>query len=354
MEVNYSNARSVGVIALQRKPVGLAVAGYGEWGPNHVRVFRELSEARVVGVADSDPERRGEAGRRYPDIRAEQDFGALLDAPEVEAVVVATPTATHYELCRRALAAGRHVLCEKPLTIAPKQSEELVALAESVQKVLMVGHVFLHNPGIRKLKDLIATGELGEIHFLRSLRTNLGPIRHDTNCLYDLASHDVSIFNFLLGATPIQVSAVGQSYIREGVEDVAILTLTYPGRILATASVTWLDPRKVRFIAVTGDRRMATWDDLARVGPVMVYDKGVVRRRIYRDFGEFNLITREGEVSIPRVAGREPLLDQATHFLECIRHAATPVSDGSFGARVVKVLDACQASMRQGGAPVSL
>jgi predicted dehydrogenase len=334
----------------------IGVIGCGAWGPNHVRNFSALPNAEVVGAADLQEDRLARVKAIVPGIATFTDAAEMLAAASPDAVVVSTPTMTHFRVVRQALAAGKHVLCEKPMCLTGDEADALVRLADERGVRLMVGHVFMFNPGILKLKELMGAGELGSrIYYLSARRTNLGPIRHDVNAVLDLASHDVSIYNFLLDAMPTQVSAVGQAFLQPGIQDVAMITLTYPGGVIGSIHVSWLDPRKVREITVVGDRRMATWDDLATLGPVMMFDKGVTKTpREYSDFGEFQLLTREGDVTVPRVPPQEPLRMQARAFIEALASPEAIRSDGRVGAQVVRVLAAINESMANGGAPVAL
>jgi predicted dehydrogenase len=332
----------------------IGVIGAGAWGPNHVRNFSALPNAEVVGAADLQPERLARIKAIVPGIATFTDAAEMMAAAKPDAVVVATPTKTHFEVVTQALLAGKHVLCEKPLTVASADADELVRLAAERDLRLMVGHVFMFNAGIIRLKELIKTGELGSrLYYLFARRTNLGPIRSDVNAVLDLASHDVSIYNFLLDATPVEVSAVGKSFLQPGIQDVSIITLQYPGDVLGSIHVSWLDPKKVRDITVVGDRRMAIWDDLATLGPIMVFDKGVTKKpREYADFGEFQLLAREGDVTVPRVPPEEPLRAQAKAFLEALDAPETIRSDGRVGADVVRVLAAINQSILNNGTPV--
>jgi len=334
----------------------IGVIGCGAWGPNHVRNFSALPNAQVVGAADLQPDRLARVRAIVPDLATFTDAAEMIAATAPDAVVVSTPTMTHYDVVRQALDAGKHVLCEKPLCLTGGEADALVALADARGLRLMVGHVFMFNPGILKLKELVRGGELGSrIYYLFARRTNLGPIRQDVNAVLDLASHDVSIYNFLLDAAPTQVSAVGQAFLQPGIQDVAVITLSYPGGVIGSIHVSWLDPKKVREITVVGDRRMATWDDLATLGPVMMFDKGVTKKpREYADFGEFQLLTREGDVTVPRVPPAEPLRMQAQAFIEALEAPEKLRSDGRVGAQVVRVLAAINESMANGGAPVAV
>lgn len=333
----------------------IAVVGCGHWGPNHIRVFSHLPESRVVSVADLDAHQLDSVCAQYPEVQRFSDYRELLRESPAEAVVVASPARSHYEIVREALLAHKHVLCEKPLCVRSSEAQQLVALAEQHDRVLMTGHVFLFNPGILKLKELVGAAESGKIFYLRATRTNFGPIRSDVNSVLDLATHDISIFNFLLGARPISVSAVGRGYLQEKVEDVASICLRYPGDILAFIHVSWLDPKKVREILVVGDKRMLVWDELAALGPVAVYDNAVVRNRWdYQDYAQYQLLAREGGISIPKVQLEEPLRAQNRYFLKCVRDGRTGKHDGDFAIDVVRVAEAIAQSMENNGAPAKV
>ena len=335
--------------------VKLGVIGSGRWGPNQVRVFRSLPDTTVAMVADLDQQRLRPLVASYPDIQFTQDPSQVLESNAIDAVVICTPTQTHHELVRASLEAGKHVLCEKPLCVDPREGNELVALAGEKGRVLMIGHVFLFNSGIIKLKEILARETLGNIRYVTATRTNLGPVRRDVNVVFDLAAHDVSIFNFLLGSRPIEVSAVGMSFLHQPVEDVSFASLMYPNGVLANVQVSWLDPKKVRQMTIVGSEKMATWDDLSPLGPIAVYDKGFIKeRKTYSNFGEFQLLARDGDITIPKVKMEEPLRAQAQHFLASIHHGTPCASDGRMGVEVVQVLDAMNRSVQNGGRPAEV
>jgi predicted dehydrogenase len=259
-------------------------------------------------------------------------------------------------LARRALAAGKHVLVEKPLCRSAAEGRELVALARTAGRLLCVGHVFLFNSGVRAVRDLIRTGELGHVLYIYSTRTNLGPFRFDVNALWDLAAHDLSILNYWLGGPPVDVTARGESYLDLGVKDVVVASFTYPERVLAYVHASWLNPRKVREITVVGDRKMVVWNDMDLNEPVRVYDKGVdIAREVYYDsFGTYRMQVRNGDVVIPHVTGPEPLRAECDHFLECIQGRAEPLNDGIGGLRVLEALEAADRSMNENSRVVHL
>jgi len=329
------------------------VIGCGGWGPNQVRIFSTLPGSKVVAVADLDVDRLRRMAEMWPGIALERDWHRLLTMDTIDAVVVATPTSTHGQIVREALEAGKHVLCEKPLCLVSDEARALAALALQARRVLMVGHVFLFNAGIAKLRELVAAGELGELRYLSAVRTNLGPVRNDVNVAYDLAAHDISIFNWILGEPPAHVSATGGSYLHSGVEDVVFASLEYPGNRLAAIQVSWLNPRKVRQITMVGSRKMATWDDLELTTPIAVYDCGAATEADYGDYGEFLRVSMwDEDVHLPKVRMEEPLKVQARSFLEAVRGERPVISDGAFAAGVVATLEAISVSLRSGNARI--
>ena len=334
--------------------ISVGVIGCGHWGPNHVRVFAQLPGSRTVACADPDANRRAAITTLYPQVRAFESFQEMLTQGGVDAVVVAVPTRLHHAVVKECLEAGKHILCEKPLCIEPFEADDLAQCAARVGKILMVGHVFLFNAGIRKLKELTRSEGMGRVNYLRATRTNLGPIRSDVNSVYDLATHDISIFNWILDCEPESASAVGGCFLQSGIEDVAFISLRYPGNILANIQVSWLDPKKLREIVVVSEKKMLVWDDLASPGPVSIYDKGVDRPPDYQDFGQFHLVAREGDLTIPKVRLEEPLKAQNRFFLEAIRSGRLLENDSRFTVGVVRTLRAIDRSIKQGGAAVAL
>ena len=322
---------------MTKKRIG--VVGCGQWGPNQIRSFFFHPKTEVVRICDKDPARLEANRQLFPHLDGTPDFKKITRSSDIDAVVITTPVAWHVEIAKDALLHGKDVLCEKPLAPTVRECRMLGELAKKNKRILMVGHVFLFNAGILELKKLIHEGEIGRLHYLHAQRTNLGPVRHDVNAVYDLASHDLSIFNFLLGGTPKVLSASGKCYLQKKVEDVAFVSLEYPGNVLAHIHVSWLDPKKVRQITVVGHKKMMTWDDLSLTGPVEIYSKHVEKGPYYRDFGEFHLLVKEGEVRIPNIRNVEPLKQQADHFVECIVHRKKPLADAESAAQVVQTLE---------------
>jgi predicted dehydrogenase len=332
--------------------IRVAVVGVGYWGPNWVRNLSRQSGVDIT-VCDLDLGRLEQIAREFRGLETTKDLDALLADPAVTAVVVSTPATTHFELGRQVLEAGKHVLIEKPLSFSTREARELVDLAAGRGLTLMTGHTFEYNPAVIRLRALIQAGELGRIFYTYSMRLNLGQIREDVNAMWNLAPHDVSILVFLLGELPVRVSARGTAFLQEGIEDVVLMTLEFPSGILSHIHVSWLDPRKNRTLTVVGDRKMVVFDDVDNEAKLRIYDKGVSRLAT-GDSGEYFYRLRSGDIHIPRIEMTEPLANECQHFLECIRTGARPRTDGENGVRVVQVLEAAQASLKAGGAPVQV
>lgn len=332
--------------------------GVGHWGPNLVRNFASNPECRVGSVTDLSPERLETVRSKIPNIgRVGTDALAAAADPEADAVVISTPTRTHHALARAALLAGKHVLVEKPLCGSSAEAAELVELARSRGLTLCVGHVFLFNSAVRAVRDLIRAGELGRIRYIAATRTNLGPFRTDVNALWDLAAHDLSIFDHWLEGEPTAVTAHGQSYLTPGIEDVVFATLRYPDGVLATVHASWLNPRKVREITIVGEAKMVVLDDMNLNEPLRIFNKSVAvdREPPYADsFGSFRMQVRHGDVVVPNITGPEPLAAECEHFVDCVLGRATPRNDGRGGLRVLRALEAADRSMREGSALVPL
>ena len=338
-------------MAMSKTALRVGVIGFGQWGPNHVRNFSRIEGCTLIRVCDSSEKRLALARKQFPGVETTRNPRGITGAPDIDAVVVATPVQSHFELVRESLRVGKHVLCEKPLALSSAESKALCLLARKHRRVLMVGHVFLYNPGTLHLKQAIDQGELGRIYYMDAVRTNLGPVRSDVGVVYDLASHDISIFNYLLGSKPATVSAVGGAFLQKGIEDIGFLTLTYPKGVICHVHTSWLNPRKVRQLTVVGGRKMAVWDDMNTLEPIRYYDKGVVPKS-YSSFGEFHMILRDGAITIPKLTPFEPLMRQDQEFVDCIRSRRQPAASGVFGTEVVRVLEAALRSVKGGGRTV--
>lgn len=324
--------------------------GLGHWGPNLVRAFLNSQRATVGMVCDLSQSRLATVQRNVsPSIRTTFDPISAATDPAADAVVIATPTSTHFTLAKAALEAGKHVLVEKPLAGSVEDAEKLVALAKKNNRLIAVGHVFLFNGGIRAVKDLIARGDLGCVRYIFSTRTNLGPFRTDVNALWDLGAHDVSIFNYWLDAEPRAATAYGTSYLTPGIEDVVVANFSYPRNVQACVHASWLNPQKVREITVVGERQMVVWNDMDLNEPVRIYHKSVDVERDpgYVDtFGAFRMLVRSGDVVIPKIDAGQPLDAECQHFLDCLEGKATPINDGAVGLQCVRALAAAEKSMR--------
>jgi predicted dehydrogenase len=333
--------------------IRIAVVGAGHWGPNLIRNFHNKQTSEVACVVDVDAARLQQVQLRFPDLRVGNDSKPIFADPSIDAVVITTPTSTHYALAKAALEAGKHVLVEKPLTNNVAQGEELVELARNRGRVLLVGHVFVYNAAVQRVKKYLSEGALGRVYYISMVRTNLGPIRMDVNAAWDLASHDISIVNYWLGTEPISASAVGGVYINSGVEDAVFATLRYPEDVLVNLHASWLNPRKARDITVVGDKQMLTFDDMNLTEPIRLYDKQVAETRMQPafvdSFATFRASVREGNVLIPKVSMGEPLRAECDHFLECVLGKATPLSDGAAGVAVVRALEAIARSVQNHG-----
>jgi predicted dehydrogenase len=323
--------------------------GYGYWGPLMLRNLAKQKNAEVALLADLSEQRLADAQRTYPGLPVTRDPADVLSAPDIDAVYIATPLATHFDLARQALVQGKHVLVEKPLTDSAVAARTLIKLAEEQGLILMVGHTFEYSPEVEYLRKLYTSGELGRTYYINSSRLNLGLFRRDADVIWDLAPHDFSMINFILGMAPVAVSARGAACVHDGLLDVAYMDLKYPNKIIAHVHVSWLNPNKERRFTIVGDRRMVCYDDTAGNEKIKVYDRGVDRPDYASNFGEFQLSYRYGEIVIPFVKGEEPLSVECQHFTEAIRTGVPPRSNGTVGLHVVQTLEAAHQSLAQGG-----
>ena len=333
--------------------IGVAVVGYGYWGPNLVRNVREVDGARVTHVVDRR-EDRAEAAVRHPDVAVVADFATVLDDPDVHAVIVATPVSSHYPLALAALQAGRHVLIEKPIAASAAEARHLVAEAESRGLTLLVDHTFVYTGAVRKMRELVEAGELGELYYFDSTRVNLGLFQSDVNVMWDLAVHDLSILGFVTGEEPVAVSAMAMSNIDGQPENIAYLTLLFESSLVAHINVNWLAPLKVRRTLLSGSRRMVVFDDVVPGEPLKVYDRGV--DLVVDNADRYDLLVnyRSGDVWSPRIDPSEALKVEMSHFVGCIRGEEAPITGGAAGVAVVDILEAATESARRKGSLVEL
>jgi predicted dehydrogenase len=338
---------------MSANPVRLGVIGLGHWGPNHVRVFGQTPGARVVAAADPAPDRRRHVAGLYPSVDLVAAAADVLARDDVDAVVIATPARSHFELASAAIAAGKHVLLEKPMCTSIAEARALDAAARAASRVLVHGHVFVYNSGVRYVREGFRRGDFGAVQYVHATRTNLGPIRTDVNVVEDLASHDLAIFDYLFGCAPNWVSATGSRLLGTDREDVAFVTLEYGAAMLAHVHVSWLNPQKVRTLTLVGSQRMVVWDDTQSLEPVRVYDKGLMQEPYYDSFGEFQLRLRDGDIVIPKIHSQEPLKVQAEAFVRRLTEGEPTPSEGATGVRLVACLHAIHESLAAGGRRVA-
>ncbi len=340
--------------AQRSSAIGVAVVGYGYWGPNLVRNVAECPDLELRALCDSDPSRLRLFSRRHPEAAALCELDEVLRNPAVEAVIVATPPQTHHAIVRQVLEADRHALVEKPLATRLRDAHELAAIARDTGRVLMPGHTFVYSPAVNAVRELIREGVVGDVHFITSSRMNLGKY-HLGGVLGDLAPHDLSILLHWLGQPVVEVAASGSSVLREGVPETAFLTLTFAGGQTANVQISWLAPRKVRQMIVVGSQRMVVYDDTASDEPVRIYDRGMdVLPPEPANFGEHQLIYRTGDVVIPRIEPQEPLRLELEDFARAIRTGEEPRSSLSLGLEIVSVVEVAEASLLAGGTPMQL
>jgi len=340
--------------------VTVAQLGCGYWGPNLLRNFSAQRHCRVKWVVEQRPERQQYVRENYPHSRVTADWQAVLEDAEVDAVVIATPAATHFELTQAALQAGKHAFVEKPLAASVAEADRLCRLADETSRVLMVGHTFLYNAAVRHVKSLIDDGSVGRVYYLYSQRLNLGQVRNDCNAWWNLAPHDVSILLYLMnGRPPVSVAARGVDYIQPGIEDVVFATLTWDDKVTAHVHVSWLDPGKTRMLTLVGDRRMVVYNDIGD-DKIAVFDKGVERvphcgeQMDYDDFNNYKILHRRGDVTLPKIDFTEPLRTETEHFLQCVTEGAEPLTGPAHARDVVAILEAGQRSLAAGGSTQSL
>jgi predicted dehydrogenase len=344
--------------------ITVGVIGCGYWGPNLIRNFVENEASRLAWVCDTDERRLAEIARRYPSARAATDYRQLLADPALDAVVIVTPANTHYPFAKEALAAGKHVLVEKPLTKCAREAEELIRLARERGLTLMVDHTFVYTGAVRKIKEIVAGGELGELLYFDSTRINLGLFQDDINVVWDLAPHDLSVMDYLLDRAPVGVTATGSCHVKPGIENIAYVMLLFDDQFIAHFHFNWLSPVKIRRTLIAGSRKMIVYDDIEPIEKVRVYDKGVTttngagvgvgagdeKEEAYRTLVSY----RTGDVWVPNLDGTEALRHVCSEFLDAITEKRAPLTDGAAGLRVVRLLEAAQESISEGGRLVRL
>jgi predicted dehydrogenase len=332
--------------------VKFGVIGYGYWGPNVVRNLNLMDKAEVLAVCDKSPASRKRVQKAYPGLRVTSDSAELMSSKDLDAIAVITPVWTHYELTKAALEHGKHVFVEKPFTSSIAQAEELINLAAKKNLKIMVDHTFLFTGAVKKIRQLLKEGTLGNLYYYDSTRVNLGLFQHDVNVIWDLAPHDLSIIDHLISETPEALVATGQTHLN-GFEDVAFITLYFPNKIIAHINVNWLSPVKVRTTLIGGEKKMLVWNDLEADEKIKIYDKGI---DVKGQQGLYNLLVnyRSGDMWAPQVEQVEALSQELAYFVDCITHNKAPFNDGAAGLRVVKMLEAADQSLRKRGALIYL
>ncbi len=339
--------------------LGIAILGYGYWGPNLARNVATTSRARLASVCDLDAGARSRASTRHRDVRVTDDWDSVLDDEDIDAVVIALPIALHHRFALEALEAGKHVLVEKPMARSVAQCDDLIRTADERGCVLMVGHTFEYNAAVRLVGDYLRAGELGDPYYVTMRRTNLGIIRDDENVMWDLAPHDISILIYWLQRAPVSVNVTGAALLQPNIEEVVFMSIRFEDDIIGHVHCSWLDPNKVRDATVVGSRKMVVYNEMSSDMKVLLYDKGVVKQRSlgrYETFARFQMLARAGDILVPKVEFSEPLALEIEHFVECIVDGRAPITDGASGRRVVAVLEAAQRSLEGNGAaePVAL
>lgn len=336
------------------KQIRLGVIGCGYWGPNLARNFRSLPDCQLKMLSDLDESRLAHMRTLYPEVAGETDHRHLLNGAGLDAVVVATAVKTHFDLAKACLLAGKHTFIEKPMASSSAQCEELIDIAQRKGLILMIGHTFLYSPAVRKIKEIIDNGDIGEIRYLCARRLNLGLFQRDINVAWDLAPHDISIALHIIGEAPETVNCHGSAHVTPGIQDVTTMCLSFPKQKSAIIHSSWLDPRKVREMTIVGSQRMIVYDDMAPLEKIRIFDARVERPPHYDTFAEFHYAYHYGDMYAPYIKQEEPLKTECQHFLDCIRQGTKPLTDGRDGLNLVRILEASTESLRNCGAAVNL
>lgn len=334
--------------------INVGVIGYGYWGPNLVRNFYEAEDAEVIAVSDLRPERLALVKSRYPNITTTTDYRDLLSNPEIDAIAISTPVFTHYELALAALTAGKHVLVEKPLASTSEQARHLIEVAREHNLVLLVDHTFVYTGAVRKVKELLTSGVLGDIYYYDSARINLGLFQHDISVIWDLAVHDLSIIDYLFEKPPYAVSATGMSHFPGEPENIAYMTLFFENNVMAHINVNWLAPVKVRRVLIGGSQKMVVYDDLEPSEKIKIYDKGVTVRNEQESIYQMLISYRTGDMLAPQLDMTEALKLEIAHFAACIAGKAQPLTSGAVGLRVIQIMEAATRSMAENGRMIEI
>jgi predicted dehydrogenase len=337
-----------------KKPFNVGIIGCGYWGPNIIRNFNALSGVNVKALCDRIPERLSAMKNNYPGIETTNDFNQIINDSEIHGVAIATPVNTHFELAKKSLMAGKHTFIEKPMASSSEQCRELIKLAEDKKLTLMVGHTFIYVAAVRKIKEIIDSGEIGDLFYISSRRLNLGLFQKDINVTWDLAPHDISIILYILGCPPSSVNCQGRAHLTPGIEAVSNLTINFPDGKFATIHSSWMDPHKIREMKFVGSKKMIVYDDIEPLEKIKIYDKRVEAPPHYETFAEFQYSYHYGDMYAPYVKQVEPLRVECQHFLDCIEKGAKSDSSGLEGLQVVQVLEASSESLNRDGSKIKI
>jgi len=332
----------------------VGVVGCGYWGPNLIRNFRSLPDCQLKIMCDLSQQRLIHLKTLYPEVQRSMDYDHMLNGVELDAVVIATAVKSHYSMAKVSLLAGKHTFIEKPMASSSEQCEELIGIAQKKGLVLMVGHTFLYSPPVKKIREIVDSGDIGEIRYICARRLNLGLFQNDINVAWDLAPHDISIILSIIGEQPITVNCRGSAHITQGIEDVTTMCLGFAKQRTAIIHSSWLDPRKVREMTIVGSKRMIVYDDVAPLEKIRIFDARVESPPHYDTFAEFQYAYHYGDMYVPYVKQEEPLKTECQHFLDCIKNGTPPLTDGKQGLALVRILEASTKSLERGGAPVEL
>jgi predicted dehydrogenase len=336
------------------KRVKVGIVGCGYWGPNLVRNFRSLPDCSLKIMCDLSEQRLKHLKTLYPEVEGATDYSHVLNGVGLDAVIIATPVRTHFALAKAALLAGKHTFIEKPMASSAAECEELIAIARKNGLVLMTGHTFLYSPAVRKIKEIVQKGDIGEIRYICARRLNLGLFQKDINVAWDLAPHDISIILHIMEEQAVTINCQGSARVTPGIEDVTTIWLGFTRQRSAIIHSSWLDPRKVREMTIVGSKRMIVYDDVSQLEKIRIFDARVERPPHYDTFAEFHYAYHYGDVHVPYIKQEEPLKTECQHFLDCIRSGTDPMSSGEQGLRLVRILESASVSLKNGGAPVSL
>jgi len=337
-----------------KKPIKTGVVGCGYWGPNLIRNFRSLPDCNLKMMCDVSENRLAHLKSHYPEVEGEMNYNHMLNGAGLDAIIIATSVKSHYPMAKASLLAGKHTFIEKPMAASSQECEELIDIAEKNGLVLMVGHTFLYSPAVKKIKEIVQSGDIGEIRYICARRLNLGLFQKDINVAWDLAPHDIAIILHIMESAAVTINCQGSAHITPGVEDVTTIWLNFPGDRSAIIQSSWLDPRKIREMTIVGSKKMIVYDDVSPLEKIRVFDARVEKPPHYDTFAEFHYAYHYGDVHVPYLKQEEPLKTECQHFLDCINQGTTPLTDGKQGLDLVRILEASSKSLKRGGATVNL